>query len=170
MTKTMKRMLSLALALLLGLLAACGGAEGGEAADAGETADAEAAHPDVNELYARIQEKIELPEMIPLAEKRLQSMTGIDPAACPQALVAICGDGLRVDEIWLVEAADEDAAQAIADLANARVQQLATETENYLPDQYAVVSQARVLRIGSYAALFISPDAAQMEELFRAAF
>ena len=157
MTKTTKRILLAVLALMLTLLTACGGQKPAETAD-------------LTALYARLGEELELPEMIQLADKRLQSATGLDPAACPQLIAAICGEGMRVDEIWLVEAADEDAAQAVQELAQARVTQVCAETENYLPDQYAVASQARIVCIGRYVALFISPDASAMEDLFRAAF
>ena len=136
------------------LLAACGGAD--------KTADLE-------KVYGQLEEQLTLPEMIRLAPAKLQRSYGIDGEACPQAVVAICGEGLRVDEIWLIEAADEDAAQAILALAENRVAQVCAETENYLPDQYAVAKDARTVRIGRYVALFISPDAEQMESIFRKA-
>ena len=40
------------------------------------------------------------------------------------------------------------------------------EMENYLPDQYAVVQQAKLIREGRLIALFVSPEAGTMEELF----
>ena len=145
----------LALILTLVLLAACG-QESAERAD-------------LNALYTKLGDELELPEMIPLSDKRLQSATGLDPAACPQLIAAICGEGMRVDEIWLVEAADEEAALAAQVLAQAHVAQVCAETQNYLPDQYALLCEAQLIREGRYVALIVSPDAKGMAETFRAA-
>ena len=82
---------------------------------------------------------------------------------------ATCSEGLRIDEIWLVEAGTEDAAKEIETLAQGRVDQLMRETENYLPDQFVIAKQAKILRNGKTVALFISPDADKMAALFKAA-
>ncbi|MBQ6274244.1 MAG: DUF4358 domain-containing protein [Oscillospiraceae bacterium] len=156
MKKLTEAALLCALALLILLLPACGSAAGGDA--------------DLSALYAQMEEKFELPAMSALSERQLERYYGIDTAACPQLVVMQCDDGLRVDEIWLIQAADEAAAEQLLALAQSRLDQLAAETENYLPDQYAVVRDSRALRVGSYVALLISPDAAEMEELFRGAF
>lgn len=156
MKKLTEAALLCALALLILLLPACGSAAGGDA--------------DLSALYAQMEEKFALPAMSALSERQLERYYGIDTAACPQLVVMQCDDGLRVDEIWLIQAADEGAAEQLLALAQSRLDQLAAETENYLPDQYAVVRDSRALRVGSYVALLISPDAAEMEELFRGAF
>ena len=156
MKKLTEAALLCALALLILLLPACGSAAGGDA--------------DLSALYAQMEEKFELPAMSALSERQLERYYGIDTAACPQLVVMQCDDGLRVDEIWLIQAADEGAAEQLLALAQSRLDQLAAETENYLPDQYAVVRDSRALRVGTYVALLISPDAAEMEELFRGAF
>ena len=156
MKKLTEAALLCALALLILLLPACGSAAGGDA--------------DLSALYAQMEEKFALPAMSALSERQLERYYGIDTAACPQLVVMQCDDGLRVDEIWLIQAADEGAAEQLLALAQSRLDQLAAETENYLPDQYAVVRDSRALRVGTYVALLISPDAAEMEELFRGAF
>ena len=156
MKKLTEAALLCALALLILLLPACGSAAGGDA--------------DLSALYAQMEEKFALPAMSALSERQLERYYGIDTAACPQLVVMQCDDGLRVDEIWLIQAADEGAAEQLLALAQSRLDQLAAETENYLPDQYAVVRDSRALRAGSYVAMLISPDAAEMEELFRGAF
>ena len=54
-------------------------------------------------------------------------------------------------------------------MAQGRVDQLMRETENYLPDQFVIAKQAKILRNGKTVALFISPDAEKMAALFKAA-
>ena len=149
-----KRLLPLLLFLAL-LLSACGSKSVGTA--------------DLQQVYDEIAGRGVLPEMLLLNEQRIRKIYGIDPESCRQLIMAVSDDGLRVDEIWLFEAADEAAAEEILALALARIQQVCTETENYLPDQYAVAREGRALRIGTFVALFISPDAAEMEEIFRGA-
>ena len=125
---------------------------------------------DLQGVYEGIVQSNELPAMIALSEKRIQSYYGIDPSACPQILMYVAEDGLRVDEIWLIEAADEDAAKQLEELAASHRDQVCAETENYLPEQYAVARDARILREGKNLALFLSPDAAAMEKQFLATF
>ena len=154
--KTKMMCVILVLAALVLALAACGG-------ESPKTAD-------LQQVYGQMQQQLDLPEMIELAPSRMQRNYGFDGETCPQAIVALCAEGLQVDEIWLIEAPDEETAKQIQTTAESHVQQLCAELENYLPDQYAVAQAARTVRIGNYVGLFISPDAEQLEEIFRQGF
>ena len=129
-----------------------------------------AAHADLQAVYDKIGSSLELPEMLPLSEKNLENYYGIDVSACKQLIAAISDDGLRVDEIWLIETGSEKEAEALLALARSRIEQICAETENYLPDQYAVAKNAQAIRIGASVALFISPDAKEMADIFTKAF
>ena len=129
-----------------------------------------AAHADLQAVYDKIGSSIELPEMLALSEKNLENYYGIDPSACKQLIAAISDDGLRVDEIWLIETGSEKEAEALLALARSRIEQICAETENYLPDQYAVAKNAQALRVGASVGLFISPDAREMADIFTKAF
>ncbi len=157
----MKKLRTCALLLLavaaLTLLAGCG-------------AKKEAPHADLNALYEQLSAMPETVELNPLSEKRIRNYYGIDPAACPQLILAQSTDALRADEIWLIEAADEESAEALLKLANSRVEQLGGEMRDYLPEQYAIVQKAEVLRIGNSVGLFISPVSDAMAGMFRQAF
>ena len=144
----------LLLAALLGL-SACGGQK------------AEAKPLDMQAIYDSIAAQVELPDMMQLSEKRMQKYYGIDASACPQAVVMVNEAGLSVDEIWLIEAADEKEAEHIQSVAESRIEQLCAETEKYSPELYAVSKAGQVIRQGVNVALFISPDAAAMAEIFR---
>ena len=72
----------------------------------------------------------------------------IDSSKCTQAIVANCNDGLKSDEVWLIEAVDSAAAAEIADLAQSRVDREGEETKNYAPDQYAIVEKAKIIEDG----------------------
>lgn len=165
----MKRMKWTALiAALAMLLAACGAAPAPEtAAPAAESQAGES--PDLEAVYHNFEETFELPEMAAVSEKRRDAILGIAPEDCLQAVTLLCGDSVRADEIWMIEAAGDDAADRIAELAQARLDQRAQEMENYLPDQLQIVKQAKLVREGRFIGLFVSPDADAMEEAFRAA-
>ena len=155
----MKRTLAILLPLLLALallLTGCG--------------EKSAAHADLQAVYDEIGTRLELPEMLLLSEKNIENYYGIDPAACSQLIAAISGDGLRVDEIWLIETGSEKEAEALLALAKSRIEQICAETESYLPDQYAVAKNAQALRTGTSVGLFISPDAKEMADIFTKAF
>ncbi len=144
----------LLLAMLTGLCS-CGGQK------------SEAKAMDMQAIYDSIARQFELPEMMELSEKRMQKYYGIDASACPQAVVMVNEAGLSVDEIWLIEAKDEEEAKHIESVAESRIAQLCAETEKYSAELYAVSKAGQVLRRGVNVALFISPDAAAMAEVFQ---
>ena len=85
----MKRGISFLLVLVLMLgMTACGGS---------------AKEVNMEELYQQLLDT--MPEMILIedADMRLNLM-GIQEGDCVQVVTAVCADGLRTDEVWLIEA------------------------------------------------------------------
>ncbi len=155
----MKRKTALVLCLLLSvlcLLCACG--------------KQEPRSVDLSKLYDDITARPDFPEMLRSSETEIRNFYGIDPAGCPQLILAVCDDGLRVDEVWLIEADSESRAEELLALAQSRIAQLCTETESYLPDQNAVAKNGQALRIGRNVGLFVSPEAGELARLFRESF
>lgn len=151
----MKRVIYTIMALCLVLiLAACGSEK--------------QANVDVAALFESNQQY--LPEMFYPDDDTLLSFLGIHAEDCAQYKIALCAEGLRADEIWLIEAKDDAALENLTQLANVRIQSKLDETESYAPDQYLVVQKAQVLTHGRYLALFISPDVDAMKASFEAAF
>lgn len=152
----MKKAISLILALSLVLtLAACGGKE-------------EAVSVDVNALYESYSQY--MPEMFYPDEATLLSFLGIKAEDCTQYKVAICAEGLRADEVWLIEAKDEAALETLTQLAQNRIVSKLDETVSYAPDQYLIVEKAQVLTNGLYLALLISPDVDTLKAGFESCF
>lgn len=153
----MKKIISLLLALALVLsLAACGGKQ------------AEAAPVDLAALYESLSQN--LPEMFYPDEDTMLNFLGIQAEDCKQYKIALCAEGLRADEVWLIEAKDEAALKTLQELAQNRIASKLDETETYVPDQYVIVQKAEVLTKGLYLALLISPDVEAMKAAFEAAF
>ena len=153
----MKKLFCLMLALSLVLsLAACGGkAE-------------EPVSVDVKALYESYSQY--MPDMFYPDEATLMSFLGINSADCAQYQVAICAEGMRADEVWLIEAKDQAALESLRQLAQTRIEAKLDETVSYAPDQYVVVEKAKLLENGLYLALFISPDVDALASGFEAAF
>ena len=153
----MKKLISLMLALALVLsLAACGGkAE-------------EAVSVDVSALYDSYSQQ--MPDMFYPDEATLMNFLGISVEDCAQYKIAICAEGMRSDEVWLIEAKDEASLETLRQLAETRIQAKLDETITYAPDQYVVIEKAELLTNGLYLALLISPEVETLKAGFEAAF
>ena len=153
----MKKGITLLLALAMVLtLAACGGQK------------EEAKTVDVNALYESYSQY--LPEMFYPDEDTMLNFLGISVEDCAQYQVAICAEGMRADEVWLIEAKDDAALENLRQLAQTRIEAKLDETISYVPDQYVIVEKAELLVQGRYLALLISPDVDAMKASFEAAF
>ena len=153
----MKKIISLILAFALVLsLAACGGKK------------EEAVALDVNALFESYSQY--LPDMFYPDEATMLNFLGINVEDCAAYKVAICAEGMRSDEIWLIEAKDETALETLRQLAQTRVESKLEETVSYAPDQYVVVEKAQILTNGLYLALLISPEVDALKAGFEASF
>lgn len=153
----MKKVISLILVFTLMLgMAACGGKE------------EEAKSLDIDALFESYSQY--MPDMFYPDEATMLNFLGINVEDCVKYKVAICAEGMRSDEIWLIEAKDEAALETLRQLAETRIQSKLEETVSYAPDQYVVVEKAQLLTNGLYLALFISPDVDAMKAGFEAAF
>lgn len=154
----MKKVFAIILSAAL-LLSMC--ACGASAEPAAKTADLNA----IYESYADI-----LPEMMVLDETTMLNFLGIQAEDCNQVVAAVCANGLRTDEIWLIEARDEAAFERLTQLADSRLVAKEDETISYSPDQYAVVEKAVIVTNGLYLAFLVSPDVDTLKTTFEAAF
>lgn len=151
----MKKLTCLVLAAVLLLsLAACGAKE-------------EEKTVDLNALYESYAQY--MPDMFTPDAETMLNFLGIDTADCTQAVVAICGDGMRTDEVWLLQAKDEAALERLTELAKTRIAAKEDETISYAPDQYEVVLKAELLTSGKYLALLVSPEVEALKAAFEAA-
>lgn len=159
----MKRMFALVLALML-MLTACGG-------NTETTGKAPATVNPMNlaEVYTTITKDVTMPEMIALDAGLMLDFCGIKEEYYTQAQVYICGDSLRADEIWLIEAKDEAALEQLKTLAQARLDQKDAESITYSPEQNAIVKKAVTIVAGNYLAVLVSPDVDALAAAYKTA-
>lgn len=153
----MKKVFTLMLALSLVLsMVACGGKT------------EEAVSVDIDALYESYSQY--MPDMFYPDEATMLNFLGISTEDCAQYKVAICAEGMRADEVWLIEAKDEASLETLRELAQTRIESKLDETVTYAPDQYVIVEKAELLTNGLYLALLISPDVDALKAGFEAAF
>ena len=150
----MKKYVVLLLALLMLCLVGCGN-------------KAENVSMDVQSVYDSMEDI--LPEMLPMDEAMMLNFCGIKSEMYNQAVVAVCSDGLRADEIWLIEAKDADTLKELKTLADGRLTRKGEESITYSPEQYKVVEKAEVITAGNYLAVLVSPDVDALVKIFNEA-
>ena len=158
----MKKYIAGLLALVL-LLSGCGAA-----VEKTESETKETAPLDVAALYTQLEGE-GLPEMLSLDAGMQLNLYGIQAEAVKQSKVAVASDGLRADEIWLVEATDGENAQSIKELAEGRIRQKDRESVTYSPEQNAIVKKAVVVAEGNFVYLICSPNVEAMASIVEAA-
>ena len=151
----MKKYIALLLAVLMLCLAGCGGKD--------QTKNV----IDVQAVYDSMADV--LPEMLPMDEAMMLNFCGIKAEQCKQVVVAVCSDGLRADEVWLIEAVDEGALEELKSLADGRLTRKGEESITYSPEQYEVVKKAEVITAGNYLAVLVSPDVDALAKIFNEA-
>ena len=148
----MKRII--AVLLLVTLLAGCG---------------SPAKNVNMEELYASLK-TVGMPEMVSLKADMMLDFYGIMAEDVKQAVVAVCSDGLRADEVWLLEAVSADAAAKLKGLAENRLKQKDAESVTYSPEQNAIVKKAYLTVEGNYVIMIVSPDVDAMTAKVNEAF
>lgn len=163
----MKRFISLIMCICLVIsLCACGSKEVEKNDD--KTGNNTVKTVDLDKVYSDCAKV--MPEMIALDSDMMLNYCGIKAEDCKKSLVYICGDSLLTDEIWLIEAVDEDALKTISDLADKRLEAKGEESITYSPVQYEVVQKAKIVTVGNYFALLVSPDVDELEKIVNGAF
>lgn len=151
----MKKMICVALTLMLLLgVAGCEGAS---------------VKMDMQAIYTDICKHVQVPEMLELNEDLMLDYCGIRGEDVSQAMVLICADSLRTDEIWLLEAVNAKAANRLMGLAEKRLSKKGEESITYSPEQYKVVEKAQLIQVGNCIALLVSPDSETMAQVFNQA-
>ena len=108
-------------------------------------------------------------EMMLLDDEDLTDVYGIDLADVRQFAAAIHDSGIKADEIVLVEAVDDEAAQRVQAILEERLEDKLNELDGYMPEEYAVAKACAVEAEGCFVAMIVAPNADALTELYRQA-
>jgi len=120
----------------------------------------------LEEMYRLMVGTGALPEMLPVPDDLIFSSYGISPEWFGEAVFMVAQDPMRTDEVILLKAENETAAEQIRLRLNARLAEKETDALNQDTAQYAIVLNAKLLQEGLDFALLVSPEAEQLAQLY----
>lgn len=109
-------------------------------------------------------------DMMTLSEGDMLDLYFIDAKDMKQFAGAISMTGIDCEEVVLVEAVDADAANRVKAQLDQRYQTKLNETENYLPDEYAIIKTCSVSVKGNYVAMIVAENAADLVKIYEESF
>lgn len=151
--------------MLLFSLCACGD-------NADTTTTAKNVQLDLTQIMTEIESSVTLPENMDdiTNSDLLLQYYGIEAKDVKSFAVKINGTGIKCDEIVMIKAVDADALGRIKTCLENRLEDVKSQMNNYLPDEYKIAAACSVQTVGNYATLFISPDAKSMTDIFNSKF
>ena len=105
-------------------------------------------------------------EMLKLEVADLMNYYGIAAEDVKQFAAAVSTTGINCDEVVMIEATGAEAAARVKTALDNRYQAKLVETENYLPDEYAIIKTCSVTQKGNYVAMIVAPNAADLVKIY----
>lgn len=99
--------------------------------------------------------------MVAMTEDDLEMMTGLTPEDYAEMVCLAAEDGLTAREAIVLRARDAEGAKAAVRALEEYLDNRRTETRDYLPDAYSLLSRARVSVRGLTAALIVGEHSAE---------
>lgn len=116
----------------------------------------------INKLSVQNPLKIETPA--------LNNLYGIGADLVAQSASFVTMSGTFPDEIILVEAVDEAAAETIRSCLQKRLEEVLVQSETYDAENHAAALECQVVVNGLYVSLILSPKQAEMCEIVQSYF
>lgn len=109
-------------------------------------------------------------DVLVLGESDMLDFYGIKAEQMKQFSAALNMNGISAQEIVLIQATDNAAAQEITAKLSNRLSARMAESENYLPDEFAIISACEVSQSGSYCRMIIHANAKEAITIYNNAF
>lgn len=100
----------------------------------------------------------------------LLNLYGISSEDVAQSASFVTMSGTFPDEIILVRAVDEKAAERIAESLAARLDEVKVQSQTYDPDNYKAAQACKVDTNGLYVSLILSPDQEALTAIYNGYF
>ncbi len=122
--------------------------------------------PEPSELFAEIESKVQLLEMVSVPGDYLKSNTGIDAESYSSMVYYLPFGGMSPEEIIIIRAVDEIAADDIQKKLEVLLADKEMAAQNYLTENMPVIKEGFVRRDGLTISLIISEQSAQIAEIY----
>ncbi|MGI6031571.1 MAG: DUF4358 domain-containing protein [Eubacteriales bacterium] len=103
----------------------------------------------------------EAPPMSQLNDKQITKLYNLEEDQLTAAVVYICDDNLRCDELAVLQPA-EGQEDAVKEAVQARFDTKLNSFKDYLPDEYALMEEGEVVQSGNLIVLVAGMDSSDM--------
>lgn len=132
------------------------------APDSAQKADDTKTNTSLQTIYEHMTATELLPDMIPSDD----SSYGFDSSDYAEAVFYKSSDEALPDEVVLVTANDEEAAEKIEEMLYTRLDTKAQEAQSHSPENYIIITSCVVERNGNNLALVVSADAEELTNIY----
>lgn len=122
--------------------------------------------PAPEELFAAIENTVELPEMADVADDYLESVLGLFPEDCDGAVYYLLAEGIAPDEIVIIQAKDDSSAKDIQKKLEERLDYKEQAAQIYLTEYMPVIQAGIVRRDGLTLSLIVSEQVEQIVQVY----
>lgn len=112
----------------------------------------------VAEVYAEIQNSVELYSPMEFDDEFLMNYYGIDAGLLEEYVFSMSEDAASAETIVVMKAKSAEDVEHLSELMQVVVDEKRNEMENYLPEQFAIVEKAEVKTRDHYIWLVISEN------------
>ncbi len=124
---------------------------------------------DLRSVYDSVGEAVTLPSMVEGDDDYISNYYGIDPADLEEYVFAEAEDATLASCVIMMKAKDAEAAGRVETALNTVLNQKAAEMQDYIPEQYDIVTDSAVKTNGLYVYLVISEDKSDIESVIASA-
>lgn len=130
----------------------------------------EASKP-LSDIYADIQTQVELTDMLELdSASKLDKYYGIAQADVAEYAGGINNTGVEMEEIVLIKAVDNAAAQRVKEALDVRYSTKLAQNKDYNPEQAQMIEQCSVEQDGVYVTMIVSENADTITQVYKSYF
>lgn len=122
----------------------------------------------VPEIYNKLVATGHLPAMTPVSERDMIEIYGIDATKILQGAFYLSENyAVLADEVAIFEAVDEEYANTLLGILQARLKSKADLAATYSPEEYAKITKTTAYRVGNYVYFVVSSEYDALMEIMR---
>lgn len=124
----------------------------------------------VDDIYASISEKVEFPPLMDVNQEEIKTLYGLDSDIFEEFIVKRSMLKIRAHEIAIIKVTDLTNVEKVKQAMEIRRQQIVSEFETYLQDQYEIAIDGKIDSNGKYIIFIISEQANEIVNTFNSFF